>query len=126
MRFLFVHQGFPGQYLHICRALSQEGGHTIVALAMRKPSRPLPKGVELIIYTPKRGNGNDVHTLALETETKVIRAEACAEAAERLTQGFTLTSLRTSGLGRNTIFAQYMAEYTYPDVPGIFLQGTGV
>ena len=90
MRFLFVHQGFPGQYLHICRALSQEGGHTIVALAMRKPSRPLPKGVELIIYTPKRGNGNDVHPLALETETKVIRAEACAEAAERLKhRGFT-------------------------------------
>lgn len=90
MKFLFVHQGFPGQYLHICDALSQEGGHTLVALAMQQPKRPLPKGLKLIIYGPRRGNGKDVHPLALETETKVIRAEACAEAAERLKhQGFT-------------------------------------
>jgi len=90
MNFLFVHQGFPGQYLHICRALAQQGGHRLVALAMRKPNRPLPKGLQLIVYGPKRGNGQGVHPLALETETKVIRAEACAEAAEHLKkQGFT-------------------------------------
>ena len=90
MNFLFVHQGFPGQYLHICKALAQQGGHTLVALAMRKPNRPLPKELQLIVYGPKRGNGQGVHPLALETETKVIRAEACAEAAERLKQqGFT-------------------------------------
>ena len=90
MRFLFMHQSFPGKYVHICRALSQQDGHNIVALAMRKPSRHLQKGVELIVYTPKRRNGNDVHQLALEIETKVIRAEAYAEAAERLKhRGFT-------------------------------------
>ena len=90
MKVLFVHQGFPGQYLHICKALSDQGGHTLVALGMQKPARPLPKRLQLVIYGPKRGNGQDVHPLALETETKVIRAEACAEAAERLKhQGFT-------------------------------------
>ena len=89
MKVLFVHQGFPGQYLHICQALSQQGGHTLVALGMQKPTRPLPRGLQLMVYGPKRGNGQDVHPLALETETKVIRAEACAEAAEHLKhQGF--------------------------------------
>ena len=90
MNVLFVHQGFPGQYLHICEALAKQGSHKLVALAMRKPNRPLPKGLQLFVYGPKRGNGQGVHPLALETETKVIRAEACAEAAEHLKKkGFT-------------------------------------
>lgn len=89
MNVLFVHQGFPGQYLHICRALAQQGNHRLVAMGMQQPRSPLPKGVQHVIYGASRGNGQDVHPLALETETKVIRAEACATAAEQLKrQGF--------------------------------------
>ncbi len=89
MNVLFVHQGFPGQYLHICRALAQQGQHRLVAMGMQQPRHPLPKGVQHVIYGASRGNGKDVHPLALETETKVIRAEACAAAAEQLKrQGF--------------------------------------
>ena len=86
---LFIHQGFPGQYLHICRTLAQQGEHKIVALGMQRSHTPIPKGVDYIIYGASRGNGKDVHPLALETETKVIRGEACAAAAEQLKkQGF--------------------------------------
>jgi len=53
---------------------------------MNQPRTPLPKGVQYVIYGATRGNGQDVHPLALETETKVIRAEACAAAAEKLKQ----------------------------------------
>ena len=82
MNVLFVHQGFPGQYLHICKALAQEGEHRLVALGMQQPRSPLPKGVQHLIYGASRANGQDVHPLALETEAKVMRAEACARAAE--------------------------------------------
>ncbi len=53
---------------------------------MNAPRTPLPKGVQYVVYGAARGNGQDVHPLALETETKVIRAEACAAAAEQLKQ----------------------------------------
>jgi glycosyltransferase involved in cell wall biosynthesis len=53
---------------------------------MNPPRTPLPKGVQYVVYGAARGNGQDVHPLALETETKVIRAEACAAAAEQLKQ----------------------------------------
>ena len=58
-------------------------------MGMQQARSPLPQGVQHVIYGAARGNGKDVHPLALETETKVIRAEACATAAEQLKrQGF--------------------------------------
>lgn len=85
MKILFIHQSFPGQYLHIVNALAQQG-HTLVALSIHPPDRPVPKGLKLIHYTLNRGNSADVHPLAQETESKVIRAEACARAAHQLKQ----------------------------------------
>ena len=43
MRFLFVHQGFPGQYRHVVRALAAQGHH-IVAL-VRELTEAIPDGV---------------------------------------------------------------------------------
>ena len=58
-------------------------------MSMREPRPAIPKSIQHIVYRPSRGNSQDVHPLALETETKVIRAEACAIAAEQLKrQGF--------------------------------------
>ena len=86
MKILFIHQSFPGQYLHIVNALAEQNIHTLVALSIHPPSRPLPPQLNLVQYGLSRGNGVDVHPLALETETKVIRAEACAKAAQKLKQ----------------------------------------
>ena len=90
MNILFIHQNFPGQYVHIARALAQQGGHQLVALGLKPRSRNCPDGVQYHQYSLPRGNAKDVHWLASETEAKVIRAEACAAAAHQLkSQGFT-------------------------------------
>ena len=86
MKVLFVHQNFPGQYIHIAQKLAQQGNHQIVALGIQPldTSRPIPDSVHYFRYSLKRGNAEDVHPLVVETESKVIRAEAAAEAAGRL------------------------------------------
>ena len=89
MNILFVHQGFPGQYRYVIRALAQQGLHRLVALGIEPLAEELPKGVQYIRYPLKRGNAVDVHPLAAETEAKVIRGEACASvAAELRNSGF--------------------------------------
>ena len=89
MNILFIHQNFPGQYIHIVRALVQQGGHQLVALGLKPRSSSCPDGVHYHQYSLPRGNAKDVHWLASETEAKVIRAEACAAAAHQLkSQGF--------------------------------------
>lgn len=86
MNILFVHQNFPGQFRHVAPYLAR-GGHQVVALG-QADAPPLP-GVRMVRYRLARGNAADVHPLAREFETKVLRAEACAEAATALkSQGF--------------------------------------
>ena len=86
MNLLFVHQACPGQYLHLLSALSRGGGHRLCALGMAPRNPNLPEALTYVRYGAKRGNGADVHPLAKETESKVLRGEACAEAAHRLKQ----------------------------------------
>lgn len=86
MRILFVHQNFPSQYMHIVRALVAQGGHQLVGLRMADPRKPLPqiKGVQVVGYWPRRGSTAQIHPWVADLESKVIRAEACAEAVEQL------------------------------------------
>ena len=84
MKILFVHQGFPGQYIHVLRQLAASGQHTLVGLGMAPKPDDLPVGITYVRYGVQRGNGNDTHPLALETESKLIRAEGCARVAHQL------------------------------------------
>lgn len=87
MRLLFVHQNFPGQYRNLAPALAAQG-HEVHALAInQQPGLP---GVRLHLYKVARGSSRNIHPWAVETETKVLRGEACARAALALkAQGFT-------------------------------------
>jgi len=84
MQILFVHQNFPSQYQYLVRKLALCGQHRLVALSMQSPQQSLPSNVELIRYGLRRGNDPKIHPLLFETESKVLRAEACAAAAHQL------------------------------------------
>lgn len=90
MKLLFVHQGFPGQYIHILRALADQRCHQIIGLGIEESGEELPQGVQYFRYGISRGNQPGVHPLVTDIETKSIRGEACANAASQLKQkGFT-------------------------------------
>lgn len=87
MRALFVHQNFPGQYVHLAPAMAAQG-HAVHALSMRQ-NGPLP-GVTQHVYRTTRGTSQGIHPWVSETETKVLRGDACARAALTLKEkGFT-------------------------------------
>ena len=86
MRILFVHQNFPGQYVLIIQRLAQQGQHQLVALGIHPLDRErgVPESLSHFRYSLDRGNTKGVHPLVMETESKIIRAEGCARAAEQL------------------------------------------
>lgn len=79
MRILFVHQNFPGQYVHLAPALAQ-AGHEVRALMLEPTARPLP-GVTCTRYRVTRSSTPQIHPWVAEYETKVLRGEGCARAA---------------------------------------------
>ncbi len=77
MNILFVHQNFPGQFKHLAPALVRAGHHV---KSMAIDGAGLPE-VEMLRYRPARGSSKGIHPFAQEFETKMIRGEACAQAA---------------------------------------------
>ncbi len=87
MRILFVHQNFPGQYLHLAPALARIPGNQVFALTLGSGTA---EGVTIFRYSLSRGSTQGIHVLASDFESKVIRGEAAAQAALSLKEnGFT-------------------------------------
>ncbi len=88
MKLLFVHQNFPGQYLHIARHLVQTGAHEI--LFVTEPNQNSLPGVRKITYRPRRPANRATHENARDLDAAMIRAEAVAAAATQFKNlGFT-------------------------------------
>jgi glycosyltransferase involved in cell wall biosynthesis len=79
VKFLFVHQNFPGQYLHIVRHLAASGVHEI--LFVTEPNQNAIPGVRKLIYRARRVPSRTVHPDAREFELAMLRAEGVAHAA---------------------------------------------
>lgn len=79
MRFLFVHQNFPGQFLHIARHLALTGRHEI--LFMTEPNQNEIGGVRKIPYIRPKLGSKDTHIAARELDDGVRRAEVVYKAA---------------------------------------------
>lgn len=82
MNFLFVHQNFPGQYLHLAPALAADARNTVVALCARR-GVSLP-GVRVVVYACEGKKAPGVHPWLAEQQVKVVRGEAVARAALKL------------------------------------------
>ena len=87
MNVLFVHQNFPGQFVHVAPHFAAQG-HRVVAVG--QGTLPALPGVQTVGYQPAQGNTPGVHPYAQEFESKAIRGEACRQAVLQLKQqGFT-------------------------------------
>lgn len=82
MKFLFVHQNFPGQYLHLIRHLLDRGGHDIVFIS--EPNVNNLPGVRRAIYQTQPSAPEHVHPSAHDLDRAVRRAEAVAVTASNL------------------------------------------
>jgi hypothetical protein len=74
MKILFVHQNFPGQYLHIATHLGANAAHEVVFLTQRRDAE-LP-GVRKVLYQPQRSPTPQIHHYLRETEAGVLNAQA--------------------------------------------------
>lgn len=84
-RFLFIHQNFPGQFVHLAAQLSAEG-HDVVALAIE--GYPI-EGVRFVRYGVTPPAQRVENTMMRDVEAKVARGSACAAAMLKLSeQGF--------------------------------------
>ena len=80
MKILFIHQNFPGQYLHLAQYLRDTGEHEIVGLGESKniKARGVIKGITTIGYPTPEGAGDKTHPYLRSTETAVRRGQAVA------------------------------------------------
>ncbi len=81
-RFLFIHQNFPGQFVHLSAELARQG-HEVVALGIGQRA-VVPAGVRYEAYEPlalPRPSGIE---LARDFEVKLARAVPCAARMEQL------------------------------------------
>lgn len=89
MRFLFIHQNFPGQFINLAAELVKNK-HEVTALTLNK--RGLSSqwmGINIIEYSLGRGNGKDIFPAVIDFETKAIRGAYCyLKARELKSQGY--------------------------------------
>jgi glycosyltransferase involved in cell wall biosynthesis len=79
MKVLFVHQNFPGQYLHLARHLGSTPGNQVVFITQRQEGE-IP-GVKKLIYRPRRTVAAQVHHYLRESEAAVLNAQEVARVA---------------------------------------------
>jgi hypothetical protein len=79
MNVLFVHQNFPGQYLHLARRLGSLPGNRVVFITQRQDGAI--SGITKIVYRPKRTVTPQVHHYLREAEAAVLNAQEVARVA---------------------------------------------
>jgi glycosyltransferase involved in cell wall biosynthesis len=81
VRYLFVHQNFPGQYKHLAAHMAA-GGHEVAFITQRR-DRQIP-GVRNVVYKPARDATKGVHHYIADFERAVITGQGAFRAAQAL------------------------------------------
>ncbi|RVV96666.1 glycosyltransferase [Mesobaculum littorinae] len=117
MKFLFLHQNFPGQFKHLAPALVQ-AGHEVFALTSRFEQSQTWRGVRIIAYRWSEPEAQRHHAWLGLMNRAVHRGEVCLRA---------LQSLKARGLQPDAIIAHsgwgeaLFVRDVFPDTPlGIF------
>ncbi|OIQ98689.1 D-inositol 3-phosphate glycosyltransferase [mine drainage metagenome] len=112
MKILFVHQNFPGQYLHLARHLGTQPGNEVVFITQRTDAT-LP-GVKNIVYKPHRGITQNQHHYLVDTEAGLLNAQAVARVALDLKQAGFVPDVM---LGHNGWGEIWYLKDVYPNTP---------
>ena len=88
MRYLFIHQNFPGQFKHLSAALAADPGNQVVALVDEAHRRPalLAPGLTLSSYKTPQGASNTTHPYLQGYEAAIRRGQQTARACLALKQ----------------------------------------
>jgi glycosyltransferase involved in cell wall biosynthesis len=88
VKYLFVHQNFPGQYLHIVRHLVDKPGNEVVFIT--EPNQSSIAGVRRVNYQVGKTDREATHAAARDFDVGARRAEIVARMARNLKAlGFT-------------------------------------
>lgn len=82
MRFLFVHQNCPGQYVHYVRHLLARDGHEVFFLTA--PNGNEIPGLRKVNYLPQAASTPGIHPDAVDFESGMIRARSAHDRALQL------------------------------------------
>src|SRR5690606_36450141 len=85
---LFVHQNFPGQFLHLAPAMAARG-HEVQALRITPKTQASTRWRGVLVHSsaPQRGSSQAIHPWLGDLETKFIRGEAAWQQARALKAG---------------------------------------
>jgi len=112
MKILFVHQNFPGQYLHLARHLGLQPENEVVFITQRQDAQ-LP-GIRSIVYKPHRKITPNQHHYLVDTEAGLLNAQAVARVALDLREsGFTPDVM----LGHNGWGEIWYLKDVFPNTP---------
>jgi glycosyltransferase involved in cell wall biosynthesis len=82
-KILFIHQNFPGQFVHVAAELARLG-HEVVALGMKCRDVPGVRCLNYAVQAPARQSEIEA---VRDFESKVARGMACAQAMDQLRLG---------------------------------------